>query len=73
VEILSVFTPHAEKRPKTRSKQGPFCFFSRLPPIKTSQFLSDRPADQKKISVSERPFKRQKKNRVKKSSSWADI
>jgi hypothetical protein len=34
VEIFSVlfFTPHAEKRPKTRSKQGPFfCFLAVSP------------------------------------------
>jgi hypothetical protein len=59
-----------EKSTKTRAI---FLFFSRLPPIKKSQsqFLSDRPADQKKISVPERPFKRHKKKRVKRSSSWA--
>jgi hypothetical protein len=55
VEIFSVvcLTPHAEKRPKTRSKQGPFfCFFAacRCRQLKKSQFLSDRPADQKKKS-----------------------
>jgi hypothetical protein len=51
VEIFSVlfFTLHAEKRPKTRSKQGPlFGFLAACPQQKKSQFLSDRPADQEK-------------------------
>jgi hypothetical protein len=51
LEIFSVlfFTPLAEKRPRTRSKKVTFFgVFSRLPPIKKSQFLSGLPADQEK-------------------------